>query len=66
MKKVHLTHGDTRLDLSEQEAVSLFSTLSQALDEAGIDPLKHATLNPSGSTQNFKQSSLSAPVETDC
>jgi len=66
MKTIQLTHGDSRLDMTEAEAVSLHSALSQALDAAGIDPLTHSTLEAPNGVQTFKRGEQRAPILTDC
>lgn len=62
MKTIQLTHGNDRIDLNEEEALSLYAALSQALDKSGIDPLKHSALSRASQTQTFKRSNLL----TDC
>lgn len=66
MNIIQLTHGDQRLDLSENEAVSLHNALSEALGAAGIDPLKHSTLQAPNGVQSFTRQPVDAAELTDC
>ncbi|AXY43916.1 hypothetical protein [Halomonas sp. JS92-SW72] len=66
MTAIKLTHGGQRLDLSEHEAVSLHNALTQALDAAGIDPLKHSTLKAPNGVQTFQRGDQRASILTDC
>lgn len=66
MTTIKLTHGDQRLDLREHEAVSLHKALTQALDAAGIDPLKHAALELPNGVQTFTRDDQRASSLTDC
>lgn len=66
MKTIQLTHGDSRLDMTEAEAVSLHSALSEALASAGIDPEKHRTLQAPNSVKCFARDSAPSKTLTDC
>lgn len=66
MKTIQLTHGDSQMELNEEEAVSLHRALSEALNKAGIDAQHHNTLPPPNGIHSFVRESRQAPALTDC
>ncbi|MBZ9540511.1 hypothetical protein [Modicisalibacter tunisiensis] len=66
MKTIQLTHGSSAMELSEEEAVSLYNALSDALGKAGIDAEHHRTLQAPNGVQNFTRQPVGAVELTDC
>lgn len=64
MKTIRLTHNNQTLDLSPKEAIGLHKALGNALANAGIDPIKHATVELPKDVETF--SAKNSQNLTDC
>lgn len=66
MKTINLTLNGERTTLSQEQAITLHSALSDELEKAGIDAQQYRTLEAGDHVQRFSNASDEPHQLTDC